>query len=451
MSQTINCPSCGAANQLPEGKNSMFYAFCGNSIIASVSEKKTNESSIKTKPQISNTSLFNVTTGNIIYRGHLSLTNKNINSLDEISSWLSDDELSSISNLVLKNNKIKNLDGLERFLYLETIDLINNEIYQLPEKNKHLQKISKVNLAGNPIEKTITQEQKSFYPNINFSLLKNRVPVFNQSVSNKIKMDYKDENIQNLNEIIDLYSDDELAKIDIINFSNNKINTLKGLSRFSATDIDFSNNDLISIDELPNFKRNERYERKIDLHFTNNKNLKEFTDKALEKLYSVPIEQVFLNIKDCNNFNYESLCKINFNKIIYSTDYELSSFTILLAYTKDPDPNIMMPASLKQIGFIKSNYNTWVLPRKGHPNYKSSGCFIATATMGSYEHPTVKELRYFRDNWILQKSWGESFVNCYYHYGAIAAKFIEKSFMLKKISYLLIVKPLYILSKILKK
>jgi hypothetical protein len=78
-------------------------------------------------------------------------------------------------------------------------------------------------------------------------------------------------------------------------------------------------------------------------------------------------------------------------------------------------------------------------------------CFIATATMGSYNHPTVIELRHFRDDWILEKSWGTGFVKWYYHYGAKAAKVIEKSFLLKKICYLLIVKPLYILSKIVKK
>jgi uncharacterized protein (TIGR02145 family) len=33
------------------------------------------------------------------------------------------------------------------------------------------------------------------------------------------------------------------------------------------------------------------------------------------------------------------------------------------------------------------------------------------------------------DNWILQKSWGVSFVKLYYHYGAIPAKLIEKSFV----------------------
>jgi hypothetical protein len=76
-------------------------------------------------------------------------------------------------------------------------------------------------------------------------------------------------------------------------------------------------------------------------------------------------------------------------------------------------------------------------------------CFIATATLGSYEHPEVMELRNFRDNWILEKKWGEGFVAWYYHYGSIAAKSIEKSFVLKKICYLLIVKPLVYLSRII--
>jgi len=85
------------------------------------------------------------------------------------------------------------------------------------------------------------------------------------------------------------------------------------------------------------------------------------------------------------------------------------------------------------------------------PPKKKGFCFIATATMGSYDHPEVMELRKFRDNWILEKNWGEGFVAWYYHYGSIAAKSIEKSFVLKKICYLLIVKPLYILSKLITK
>ena len=80
----------------------------------------------------------------------------------------------------------------------------------------------------------------------------------------------------------------------------------------------------------------------------------------------------------------------------------------------------------------------------------SSGCFIATAALGSYDHSQVIELRHFRDQWILTKNWGAGFVKWYYHYGAIAAKVIEKSFTLRKLSYLFIVKPLVILSRIVK-
>ena len=117
-------------------------------------------------------------------------------------------------------------------------------------------------------------------------------------------------------------------------------------------------------------------------------------------------------------------------------------------------------AILRKLNDFSSNNYNWssVISRhelrlkelgKPLPNNskKKSGCFIATAAMGSYGHPKVMELRYFRDNWILQKSWGEGFVKWYYHYGAIAAKVIEKSFVLKKISYLIVVKPLVYLAR----
>ncbi|MGG7037137.1 MAG: CFI-box-CTERM domain-containing protein, partial [Flavobacterium sp.] len=125
------------------------------------------------------------------------------------------------------------------------------------------------------------------------------------------------------------------------------------------------------------------------------------------------------------------------------------------------DPTIEFPEKLKEKGFQKSNNiflshfkNVWEYNKKqintSKSKIESNGkCFIATATVGSYDHPEVMELRNFRDNWILEKKWGESFVKWYYHYGAKAAKVIEKSFVLKKISYFIIVKPLYILSKIL--
>jgi tetratricopeptide (TPR) repeat protein len=82
---------------------------------------------------------------------------------------------------------------------------------------------------------------------------------------------------------------------------------------------------------------------------------------------------------------------------------------------------------------------------------KGSGCFIATAAMGSYNHPKVMELRIFRDEWVLKKSWGKSFVEWYYKYGAKAAKLVDKSILLKKVCYLIIVKPLVYFSRIVRK
>jgi hypothetical protein len=78
---------------------------------------------------------------------------------------------------------------------------------------------------------------------------------------------------------------------------------------------------------------------------------------------------------------------------------------------------------------------------------KKTGCFIATATMGDMNHPTVLHLRKFRDLFLLKRSWGASFIRYYYHYSPYPAKIIAKSRILKFASYLIIIKPLTIITK----
>ncbi|HAQ71564.1 MAG TPA: hypothetical protein DCR48_11375 [Flavobacteriales bacterium] len=75
------------------------------------------------------------------------------------------------------------------------------------------------------------------------------------------------------------------------------------------------------------------------------------------------------------------------------------------------------------------------------------GCFIATAAMGDYNHPVVMDLRLFRDNWLLKRDWGVKFTNWYYTHGPKAANIIEKSTLLRKLTFFAIVKPLQILTK----
>ena len=80
-----------------------------------------------------------------------------------------------------------------------------------------------------------------------------------------------------------------------------------------------------------------------------------------------------------------------------------------------------------------------VLPK----DQKSTGsCFIATATMGDYNHPVVIDLRNFRDNWLVKRKWGIRFRDFYYSNGPKAAHFIAKSKILRKFSLFLVIKPL---------
>ena len=82
---------------------------------------------------------------------------------------------------------------------------------------------------------------------------------------------------------------------------------------------------------------------------------------------------------------------------------------------------------------------------------KKKGCFIATAAMGNYDHPVVMDLRIFRDNWLLKRQWGINFTNWYYTHGPKAANVIEKSIALRILTFALIVKPLQLITKLLRK
>ncbi len=97
--------------------------------------------------------------------------------------------------------------------------------------------------------------------------------------------------------------------------------------------------------------------------------------------------------------------------------------------------------------FNDSSQNEWINSTILDVNKSKGPCFIATATLGDYNHPIVNDLRFFRDSWILKRKWGLSFTNWYYNYGAKAAKIIEKSIILRYILLFVLIKPLHILTK----
>jgi DNA-directed RNA polymerase subunit RPC12/RpoP len=72
---------------------------------------------------------------------------------------------------------------------------------------------------------------------------------------------------------------------------------------------------------------------------------------------------------------------------------------------------------------------------------KKPDCFIATATMGDYDHPYVISLRLFRDGTLLSNWVGRKFVTLYYQTSPYFANIIAKSQILRKISLWLLIKP----------
>ncbi|NLW04154.1 MAG: hypothetical protein GX029_02855 [Pseudomonadaceae bacterium] len=98
--------------------------------------------------------------------------------------------------------------------------------------------------------------------------------------------------------------------------------------------------------------------------------------------------------------------------------------------------NSTLTQKAKELGVVINR-----LPPKG------SGCFIATAAAGSYEHPKVIILRNFRDDILNNYFFGRLFIKTYYKCSPPVARWIEDSKNRKKITLLLVVNPLSHLAK----
>jgi hypothetical protein len=74
-------------------------------------------------------------------------------------------------------------------------------------------------------------------------------------------------------------------------------------------------------------------------------------------------------------------------------------------------------------------------------HFKDGKCFVATACYGDYDHPTVIELRRFRDDYLETSSAGRAFVRWYYQWSPAFANLVAKSKILKTVARVLIVNP----------
>ena len=77
----------------------------------------------------------------------------------------------------------------------------------------------------------------------------------------------------------------------------------------------------------------------------------------------------------------------------------------------------------------------------GTMTVRKSGCFIATACYGDYNHPVVMELRCFRDAFLEQSSLGNIFIEWYYQWSPPVASYIADCKILQFLTRLLVVTP----------
>ena len=69
-----------------------------------------------------------------------------------------------------------------------------------------------------------------------------------------------------------------------------------------------------------------------------------------------------------------------------------------------------------------------------HIKSKTGACFVATATYGGADHPNVRFLRAFRDDFLAHTPAGRRFIAWYWRTGPRLARWVERSAVLKRAS-----------------
>jgi hypothetical protein len=182
--------------------------------------------------------------------------------------------------------------------------------------------------------------------------------------------------------------------------------------------------------------------------------------KYYNELQRVIIHQSTFWTNNLNNVQPNALLsspEVDFEKYI-SLDFELLNLLPLIDNSYNFSTHIEVLKILKsakqkvvkiyiiQLESILLNNNISV---EVHDEPKK-GCFIATATMGDYNHPIVLDLRIFRDNWLLKRTWGMKFTNWYYKNSPTVARFIEHNVMLRNLTLYILIKPLHFITKRIK-
>ena len=152
---------------------------------------------------------------------------------------------------------------------------------------------------------------------------------------------------------------------------------------------------------------------------------------ALETIHQwAPADRITLE-------NIVHLCKDNIEGVSYRDPYDNNISKVWhLSQQYESMMRTRLKSAADKLQILDPDYASPTVEVK-----KPDACFVVTATMGDADHPTVQFMRRFRDDWIMQQTWGPKFVKSYYEYGPIIANFIGQSLWLRKLSFVLIVAP----------
>ena len=413
MSKVVQCVSCGSSNQLPDGRTSMFCSFCGGAIENKIIQE--NQKNIIFPKIISKGKIELAFNDTEWYKDKIAMSKLITDSI------IKDKVARDMYKMGVSPNIIKNIENYR------TIDGYNTVINYAPK-----------------------------YGSFEGSKETEFVPFEYDYSQYESKLDLSSKEIESFEDILQHYDLEEIENITHLDLSNNNISNWDGFLNFKRLiKINLSNNKLNALPkDLLSFDKDLKYcpiSPLLHLDVSNNLiNLTQIEFANFESGLNVIDFESIVNIEDFPSTIFlETFLELtkDLKKRTVTTEYKLlknedevnhNFFQITLS-----DETAIYYCQVSKIKEVVEEVNLDSSNEKGK-------CFVATATMGDYDHPEVMELRNFRDNWILRKSWGVTFVKYYYYYGEIIACKIEKNNFLKKISYLAIVKPLVFISRKIK-
>jgi rRNA maturation protein Nop10 len=152
-----------------------------------------------------------------------------------------------------------------------------------------------------------------------------------------------------------------------------------------------------------------------------------------QKFLSEYFPKIFRTLTFCWSISQSE----NIGRDIYNSISNIRSLSFLDYYSSRYVDKNFNPI----VSEINQKFPNLPLPKK----WKK--CYIATAIMGDIDHPYVETIRNFRDLALSNNFLGKIFINFYYHVSPFFAEIIARNEYLKRITKIILIRPLYKLAK----